>query len=94
MFRDGWAEGAVYTNGSVVSSNTGPPIVGVFPLACLGGGVPIVLSQRMAAARAAAAGSPPPVPPAYLNNNNSNMNMNMNGGGMSTYPPSHGMQRY
>jgi hypothetical protein len=43
VFRDGWCE--------VVSRRLGGP--GVAPLACLGGGVPIVLAERLQAARMA-----------------------------------------
>ncbi|KAJ3411078.1 hypothetical protein HDV05_002777, partial [Chytridiales sp. JEL 0842] len=43
VFRDGWAEG--------VSLRCGGPAV--FPLACLGGGVPVVLAERLQAARMA-----------------------------------------
>ncbi|KAJ3103034.1 hypothetical protein HDU96_009412, partial [Phlyctochytrium bullatum] len=38
VYRDGWAEG--------VSRRTGGPAV--FPIACLGGGVPVVLARRIA----------------------------------------------
>ncbi|KAJ3289607.1 hypothetical protein HDU79_003911 [Rhizoclosmatium sp. JEL0117] len=47
VFRDGWAEG--------VSMRAGGPAL--FPLACLGGGVPIVLAERLRVARAMAQGS-------------------------------------
>ncbi|KAJ1550787.1 hypothetical protein HK405_015890, partial [Cladochytrium tenue] len=41
VFRDGWAEGVSRRNG-------GPA---VFPLACLDGGVPVVLAERLRVAR-------------------------------------------
>ncbi|KAJ3245321.1 hypothetical protein HDU78_009566 [Chytriomyces hyalinus] len=48
VFRDGWAEG--------VSMRAGGPAL--FPLACLGGGVPIVLAERLRVARLMARGGP------------------------------------
>ncbi|KAI8620039.1 hypothetical protein BC830DRAFT_1100993 [Chytriomyces sp. MP71] len=48
VFRDGWAEG--------VSMRAGGPAL--FPLACLGGGVPIVLAERLRVARMMARGGP------------------------------------
>ncbi|KAJ3342977.1 hypothetical protein HDU83_005854 [Entophlyctis luteolus] len=67
VFRDGWAEG--------VSMRAGGPAL--FPLACLGGGVPIVLAERLRIAQMARLsalptmpggpvmipGPPPPLPP-------------------------------
>ncbi|KAJ3308291.1 hypothetical protein HDU76_004026, partial [Blyttiomyces sp. JEL0837] len=56
VFRDGWAEG--------VSMRAGGPAL--FPLACLGGGVPVVLAERLRIAREIMARSgsyrPPPPP--------------------------------
>ncbi|KAI8838777.1 hypothetical protein BJ741DRAFT_113499 [Chytriomyces cf. hyalinus JEL632] len=48
VFRDGWAEG--------VSMRAGGPAL--FPLACLGGGVPVVLAERLRVARMMARGGP------------------------------------
>ncbi|KAJ3228728.1 hypothetical protein HDU81_005948 [Chytriomyces hyalinus] len=48
VFRDGWAEG--------VSMRAGGPAL--FPLACLGGGVPVVLAERLRVARLMARGGP------------------------------------
>ncbi|KAJ3025680.1 UNVERIFIED_CONTAM: hypothetical protein HDU68_006826 [Siphonaria sp. JEL0065] len=49
VFRDGWAEG--------VSMRAGGPAL--FPLACLGGGVPVVLAERLRVARMMARGGQP-----------------------------------
>ncbi|KAJ3089667.1 hypothetical protein HK100_007691 [Physocladia obscura] len=49
VFRDGWAEG--------VSMRAGGPAL--FPLACLGGGVPVVLAERLRVARLMATRGPP-----------------------------------
>ncbi|KAJ3387588.1 hypothetical protein HDU84_000702 [Entophlyctis sp. JEL0112] len=51
VFRDGWAEG--------VSMRAGGPAV--FPLACLGGGVPVVLAERLRIAQMARFSARPPV---------------------------------
>ncbi|KAI9330305.1 hypothetical protein BDR26DRAFT_871593 [Obelidium mucronatum] len=51
VFRDGWAEG--------VSMRAGGPAL--FPLACLGGGVPVVLAERLRLARIMARGGEAPV---------------------------------
>ncbi|KAJ3216358.1 Sec1 domain-containing protein 2 [Dinochytrium kinnereticum] len=58
VYRDGWAEG--------ISRRSGGPAV--FPIACLGGGVPIVLAKRISGLMKNEEKIAPPPPAAYSTN--------------------------